>query len=344
MRRLIRVLLLLVLAAAVLGAAAFGIARAVTRGPVMVPAAEGSAERGAYVFAAGGCGECHTATEPGAPALAGGRRLDTPFGTFYSPNITPDPVHGIGAWSDEDFLRAMRQGVAPDGSDYYPAFPYPSFTGMTDQDMLDLKAYLFAQPPAAVANRPHELAFPFSLRPLVTAWKLLYLDQGPLAPDPGVAEFAPDPGAAEVLNRGAYLVRAQTHCGECHTPRDALGGPDDAMFLAGSADGAEGQATPNITPDDETGIGGWSESDLAFLLQSGMTPGGDFVGGTMAAVVQHSTSKLTPEDRAAIAAYVLSRPPVRHEVPGAKSGRGGDGGGDDEDYGGGDDDEDFEDY
>ena len=147
--------------------------------------------------------------------LAGGAALLTPFGTFYGPNITPDPDHGIARWSDADFIRAMREGTAPDGRHYYPAFPYTSFTLMTDEDLLALKAYIFTLPPAAVPSRPHDLSFPFGFRGLMWTWKLLYLAPGP---------FVPDPARDADWNRGAYLVEGVGHCGECHTPRGFLGG------------------------------------------------------------------------------------------------------------------------
>ena len=305
MRRAYRIVTgLLVLAAA--GAAAVLIAaRLATRAEIVVPEHAASAAYGEYLFAAAGCKGCHTDTADGAVMAAGGRALKTPFGTFYGPNITPHPEHGIGGWSDADFIRALRQGVAPDGSDYYPAFPYASFTGMTDTDMLDLKAYLDTLAPAAVANRPHDLPLPLKFRPALAVWKLLYLRPGPLAAEGG---------RTRDWLRGRYLVRALGHCGECHTPRDALGGPVADMFLAGTRSGPEGKPIPNITPHDGTGIGGWKPNDIAFLLEIGMVPDGDFVGAAMGEVVEESTTKLTAEDRAAIAEYLLSLPAVENAV------------------------------
>lgn len=285
-------------------AAAFGVARWLTRQDVAVPEHQPSVDRGAYLFAAAGCMGCHTEESPEARPLAGGRALETPFGTFYGPNITPDPDHGIGAWSDEDFLRALGQGVAPDGSDFYPVFPYTSFTRMTPEDMLDLKAYLFAQEAVARPNTPHDVAFPFSIRQSLTFWKLLNFKPGP---QPAEADRDAD------WNRGRYLATALGHCGECHTPRDAMGAADAGMMLAGTLDGPGGDAIPNITPDPVTGIGGWSETDLAFFLQSGMLPNGDFAGGEMAEVIS-GTSKLTAEDRTAMARYLLSLPPIENQI------------------------------
>jgi len=270
------------------------------------PAAAGpSAERGAWVFAAAGCESCHT--RPDGSALAGGRALETPFGTFYAPNITPDPDYGIGRWEPEDLIRALRAGVAPDGNHYFPSFPYTAYTGMTESDMRDLYAFLRTVRPVARPNRPHELTFPFSWRFAVAGWKWLNFQPGP---------FEPDPARSEQWNRGAYLVEVLGHCGECHTPRDPLGGLDRSMHLAGSATGAEGEPAPNITPAPETGLGGWTKDDMIWLLQMGLLPDGDVVGGPMGEVVEHSTSKLSNADREAMAAYLLSLPPIEHRFGG----------------------------
>lgn len=305
-------LAIICLVGAAAAAAAFLGARWATRSAVEVPDHDASAERGAYLFAAAGCETCHTAEADDATPLAGGRALDTPFGVFYTPNITPDADHGIGGWSDADFLRAMRQGVSPDGDDYYPAFPYPSFTRMSDGDILDLKAYLFTLPAAATPNRAHEVGFPFNMRPLLTFWKLLFLNQGPEPSDPTLDE----PQA-----RGAYLVRALGHCGECHTPRNAMGAPVADMQLAGTVDGPDGRPVPNITPDEATGIGRWSADDIVFLLRSGMMPDGDFVGSGMGDVVANGTSHLTGDDLQAIAAYLRAVPAVANQVGPAESAR-----------------------
>ncbi|MBI5442292.1 MAG: c-type cytochrome [Deltaproteobacteria bacterium] len=262
--------------------------------------------RGQYVFQAAGCLGCHTDVEHKGTPLAGGRALKTPFGTFYGPNITPDPQHGLGRWSEEDFRRALRKGVSPQGSNYFPAFPYPAFTGMTDADVGDLWAYLRSLAPVAAQNRKHDLKFPYSWRPVVRFWKILYFRSGPLEPDPGLNPR---------LNRGRYIVRAVSHCGECHTPRNSLGGFEKGMFLAGNPVGPGGEVVPNITPDKKTGIGKWSEGDLVDVLKTGMMPDGDFAGGAMGEVVKNSTSRLTDADRLAVAAFVRSVPPVEHVLP-----------------------------
>ena len=272
---------------------------------------EAAVVRGKYVFDAAGCAGCHTDTKNKGRLLAGGRALKTRFGVFYSPNITPHAEHGIGAWSDEDFLRALRHGVAPDGSHYFPVFPYTSYTGIADADLGDLKAYIFSLPAVARPNQPHEAGPPFGWRFLVPFWKWLNFTPGP---------FAPDPGRDEAWNRGAYLVEALGHCGECHTPRDTLGAAIPDMKLAGAPSGPEGGVVPNITPDEKTGIGGWSASDLISLFKMGMKPDFDFVGGAMGEVVANSTSRLGDTDLAAVIAYLRSLVPIRHEIRPKKEG------------------------
>ena len=266
--------------------------------------AAGDAARGEYVLAMGGCVACHTDEKNGGAFLAGGRALPTPFGTFYSSNITSDTKTGIGGWTTGEFVRAMREGLSPDGQHYYPAFPYPSYAKMTEQDLVDLKAYLDTVEPVEGAVRSHDLGFPFSIRQTLAVWKLLFLDDSP---------FEPDPTESESWNRGAYLVRGPGHCGECHSPRNLLGGPDLERYLAGNPVGAEGKATPNITPH-ETGIADWTAVDIAFSLESGLTPDYDSFGGGMGEVVNDGTSKLSSEDREAIADYLLSLPPVESAV------------------------------
>lgn len=283
------------------------VALSVVLGVATASAAEPSdlVARGKHVFEAAGCVECHTATKPDSPMLAGGRALKTPFGTFYTPNITPDPVHGIGRWSDEDFIRALRYGVSPSGASYFPVFPYTSYTAMRDEDMRALKAYIFSLPPVPQANHPHEIKFPFGWRPLMVLWKWLFFESGP---------FKPDPAHDATWNRGAYLANALGHCQECHTPRNFLGARETGMAFAGTAVGPEGGRVPNITPDPKTGIGGWTADDLDSLFTMGMLPSGDFVGDGMADVVTNSTSRLTADDRKALTDYLKSLPPIDHNV------------------------------
>ncbi len=262
--------------------------------------ATGDPERGQYVLHMGGCIACHTDASNGGAYLAGGRALKTEFGTFYSSNITPDTENGIGGWSTGAFVRALKEGLTPDGRHYYPSFPYPSYTKMTEQDLVDLKAYLDTVDPVAAAVRDHELGFPFNIRPVLAGWKLMFFDNSP---------FEPDPAPTESWNRGAYIVQGAAHCGECHTPRNELGGPDLSRYLAGNPVGSEGKSVPNITPHED-GIGSWSATDVAFSLESGLTPDYDSFGSGMGEVVKDGTSQLTKEDREAMAEYLLSIPAV----------------------------------
>jgi mono/diheme cytochrome c family protein len=264
---------------------------------------EDAVTHGEYLARAGGCFSCHTAA--GRPMLAGGRAIATPFGTFYSPNITPDPETGIGRWTDAQFLRALREGVRPDGSNYFPVFPYPSFTGITDGDALAIKAFLFSLSPVHQPNRPHDVPFPFSWRPLQTVWKLLFFTPGPF-------QAAPDRHPA--YNRGAYLVTALAHCGECHTPRNALGALERDRGLSGNESGPENQPVPNITPDPATGVGGWDKSDLIELLKTGAAPDGSEVKGAMHEAIEDGLKYLSSADLDAIAEYVLSQKAIVHKV------------------------------
>jgi mono/diheme cytochrome c family protein len=256
----------------------------------------GDPARGEYVLRLGGCITCHTDQKNGGKFLAGGRALDTPFGTFYASNITPDPETGIGGWSTGAFVQAMTEGVGPGGHPYFPAFPYPSYTHMTERDLVDLKAYLDAVEPVANAVPDHDVDFPFGFRPLIKGWQLLFFEDG---------TFAPDPNRSEAWNRGAYIVNGPGHCGECHTPRNALGGRQADRFLAGTRDGPDGKPVPNITPHED-GIGGWAEGDLVFAFQTSILPDGDVFGGAMAEVVEDGLSHLSREDLDAIAEYLLS--------------------------------------
>lgn len=256
-------------------------------------------KRGEYVFKAAGCVGCHTREKPKGTFLAGGRRMETPFGSFYTPNITPDPAHGIGTWTFEEFVTAMREGERRDGSVYYPAFPYSSYTGMRDKDLSDLWAYLRSVPPVAEASLPHDMSFPFNIRFSVRFWRLLYFESG---------RVEADKQRSEEWNRGAYLVRALGHCGECHTPRNLIGGLDKDRELSGNKNAPDGKRVSNITPHPKKGIGDWSEQDIVALLEDGSLPDGDFVGGSMVEVVENSTSQLSKADLRAIALYLKALP------------------------------------
>lgn len=269
------------------------------------PAESSLVARGQYLVEAAGCTACHTDVKGHGAPFAGGRALKTAFGTFYPPNLTPDRKTGIGSWSDAEFLRALKQGIAPDGSYYYPAFPFTSFSHMSDADALAIKAYLFSLKPVDRPNHPQEVKFPFSIRPLLFFWRLLYFHPAP---------FRPDPAHSAAWNRGAYLVTALSHCGECHTPRNFLGGSESSLYLAGTEDGPDGEIVPNITPDSATGIGDWSESDIVTLLKTGMKPDFDNVQGAMAETIRDGLGQLRESDLEAIATYIHTLPPIRHKV------------------------------
>ncbi|MFT5538594.1 MAG: mono/diheme cytochrome c family protein [Alphaproteobacteria bacterium] len=259
--------------------------------------------RGAVLFATGGCANCHTDTKNKGPDLAGGGPIKTPFGTFYAPNISSHPEFGIGKWTDKDFIRALRDGIAPDGSHYYPAFPYTSFTNMTDDDMRAIHAHIMSLPPVAVKSRPHDLGFPFNIRFGMIFWKLLFLEKGPLISD--------STRSAE-WNRGRYLANAVAHCAECHTPRNFMGGLDHSRWMAGNAkgEGPEGEAVPNITQHPTSGIGKWKLEEIAQSLEDGTLPDGDSFGSLMADVVESGTAMLSDADRRAIAVYIKSLKPL----------------------------------
>lgn len=259
-------------------------------------AAQGDAKRGEYVAKAGGCLGCHTEVREGAVPYAGGRALETPFGVFYGPNITPHPQAGIGSWSEVDFIRAMRKGRRPDGAHYYPAFPYTSFTRIVDADLRDLWTYLRSLPPQARASRAHEVRFLYRWRFLVGIWKWLFFDSGP---------FVAQADRPARINRGAYLVQALGHCGECHTPRNWLGATNTDRYLAGAR--TETGRIPNLTPAK---LKKWNDSELKDYLTIGITPDGDVAGGGMDEVIRNTTSQLTAQDLDALVAYLRALPPL----------------------------------
>lgn len=264
-----------------------------------VPADPKAVERGHYIFDAAGCGSCHGGDSPGG-APSGGLGLDTPFGRYNVPNITPDPGHGIGAWAETDFRAALRHGTGRNGAYLFPVFPYTSFTGMTDADIGDLYAYIMSLPPVPTANKPHEAPPPFGWRFTLAFWRALFFSEGPIRPDPAHdADW----------NRGNYLVHAIAHCEECHSPRNILGAVRHEKAFSGNIGGPDGQNAPNITSDKETGIGDWSVTDIEQLLKTGLTPESDQVGSGMKAVVR-GTSKLTDADRHAIAVYLKTVPAI----------------------------------
>src|SRR5467141_2225410 len=253
---------------------------------------------GLTTFNAGGCSSCHPV--PGHPdrlRLGGGVAIPSPFGTFYAPNISPDPVDGIGRWTEAEFVNAVTKGISPTGFHYFPAFPYTSYQHARVEDVRDLFAYLKTLPVVSGKVRDHDVPFPFNVRRNIGIWKLLFMDGKP---------FTPDAARSRQWNRGAYLVNSLGHCEECHSPRNFLGGIVAAQRFAGGPN-PEGEGwVPNIT---QKGLGEWSAKDIAYFLETGQTPDGDTAGGAMVRVIKN-TSQLTPEDRAAIAEYVKSLPPV----------------------------------
>ena len=253
---------------------------------------------GTTIFNAGGCSACHaTPGQPDLARLGGGLAIPTPFGTFYAPNISPDPVDGIGRWSEADFVTAVMTGVSPSGAHYFPAFPYPSYTHATVHDVRDLFVYLKTLPPVSGKVRDHDVPFPFNIRRNVGIWKLMFMD---------TRLFATDQSRPAQWNRGAYLVNTFGHCAECHSPRNLLGGIVSSQRFAGGPN-AEGEGwVPNIT---QKGIDDWSQKDIAYFLETGMTPDNDTAGGAMVRVIRN-TSQLPPQDRDAIADYIKSLPPV----------------------------------
>jgi len=261
--------------------------------------------RGFYLFHAGACDSCHTDHPNHGAFLAGGRRMDTEFGAFHVPNITPDVETGIGAWSAEDFRRAMIAGETPDGSHYYPVFPYRWYTGMTAQDVAAMWAYLQAVPPVHNRVQPHELPFPFNLRFLLLGWKLVNFDQGATVSDP---ERSP------AWNRGAYLVNHLGHCGACHTPKLFGALFLSWKYLAGSEAIPGPYPAPNLTPEVPTGLGRWSEADFVRALHRAITPEGEPIRGPMAEYVASGSSHLTAEDLAAMATYLRSIEPEEGPV------------------------------
>jgi mono/diheme cytochrome c family protein len=253
---------------------------------------------GQTIFNAGGCSACHAV--PGQPdrlKLGGGLALNSPFGTFYVPNISPDPADGIGGWNEAQFVNAVTRGVSPQGTHYFPAFPYTTYAHARISDIRDLYAYLKTLAPVPGRVRDHDLPFPFNIRRNIGIWKLLFMDDRP---------FAPDASRSAQWNRGSYLVNSLGHCAECHSPRNFLGGIVAAQRFAGGPDPDGKGFVPNIT---RKGLGDWSEKDIAYLLESGQTPDGDSIGGSMAAVIRN-TSQLSAPDREAIATYIKSLPPV----------------------------------
>ena len=281
------------------GAAVFWwITRPVMASAEVLAGLEPDVAAGQQVYYAGGCSSCHAVPEAEGEAklmLAGGRAFPSPYGTFYAPNISPDPVQGIGGWTALDLYNAMHNGTSPEGAHYFPAFPYASYIKVAAQDIVSLHAYLQTLPASDTASRPHELRFPFNIRRSLGGWKFLFLRDDWNIPD----------SLTEAETRGRYLVEALGHCGECHTPRGPLGGLQLDRWMGGAPNPVGKGNIPNITPGKLT----WSEGDIVEYLSSGFTPEFDTAGGHMVNVIEN-IARLPESDRAAIAAYLKRLTPI----------------------------------
>jgi mono/diheme cytochrome c family protein len=253
-----------------------------------IPTGEEAIRQGEYLVFAGGCISCHENPDQEG-TLSGGLALESEFGTFYVPNITPDPQTGVGGWSGRDFLAALKHGRDPSGGFYYPAFPYLSYRGMSDADALAIAAYLNTLAPVSNASAEHDLPGWLS-RWMMLGWNLL---AGRLVPEPGSYD-------EPQVQRGAYLARALGHCGECHTPRNGLGMMNGTREFAGYT-----MLESEAEPIDGSALDEWTEEDFEFFLFLGIKPDGEFVGGEMESVIEHNTSRLTEADRAALAAFFV---------------------------------------
>lgn len=263
--------------------------------------------RGAYLTRAANCIVCHTPR--GALPYAGGRAMSTPFGTLYSPNITPDKETGIGRWTSDDFWRALHHGRGKDGRFLYPAFPYPSYTKMTRDDSDAMFAYLQSIPGVKQPNAEHQLRFPYNQRWLLAGWRAFYFSPG---------EYQVNPQQTANWNRGAYLVQGPGHCMACHSARNSLGANVDGDQLGGGLIGSLGWYGPALTSDKMHGLGRWETDDLAAFLKTGNSPQGAALG-PMAEVVSKSLQYLNDDDVQAMAVYLKSLPPAappdEHNAP-----------------------------
>lgn len=268
-----------------------------------LPAYRPDVGNGSAIFNAGGCSSCHAVpNQPDRARLGGGLAIPSPFGTFYAPNISPDPNDGIGRWSEGDFVTAVMKGTSPDDTHFFPAFPYTSYQHAKIEDVRDLFAFIKTLPPVAGKARAHDVPFPFNIRRNIGVWKFLFMDGKP---------FTPDPSRSAQWNRGAYLVNSFGHCAECHSPRNFLGGIIGAQRFAGGPN-PEGEGwVPNIT---QKNLGDWSAKDFAYFLKTGELPEGDSASGLMARVIKN-TSQLSDDDRTAMADYLKSLPPVEGPKP-----------------------------
>jgi mono/diheme cytochrome c family protein len=302
-------IVVVIVAIAVLGAIALAVLNRTDHAAGAAPAIAGApptadvVARGAYLAKAADCVACHTAADS-AKAFAGGVAFKLPFGTIYSSNITPDTKDGIGAYSDDEFVRAVREGVRRDGRHLYPAFPYTSYTQLSRSDVLAIKAYLFTLPAISQPNRRNDLAFPFNQRWAMAFWNAAFFKS---------QRFAADASKSAQWNSGAYLATALGHCGECHTPRNLGYGMESGRALAGEE--LQGWRAYNITSDTKHGIGSWSDSDIVAYLTSGHAPQHASASGPMGEAVAHSLQFLHADDAAALVAYLRTVPAQQGKNP-----------------------------
>ncbi|WP_246660505.1 cytochrome c [Nitratireductor sp. XY-223] len=258
---------------------------------------DGNASRGAYLARMSGCIACHTNSDQGGAPLAGGLALKTDFGTFYSPNLTTNKQYGIGSWTVGEFATAVRKGISPSGKPYYPAFPYPFYSKLSDQDIADLWAAFQTVPPIDQPSAPQDMSFPYNFRAGLKLWRAIFLDTDP---------FEPVEGKSEAWNRGKFIVEGPAHCGACHTPRNFAGARQAELELHGADGLPDGGEAPPIT-SAELARNGWTVNNLKYALRTGILPDGDAFGGAMGEVVRDGTSFLSDEDLTAIATYLLER-------------------------------------
>ena len=291
-------LILFLVALAIAGAAGLFITAPKRLNADALAGFEPDVKAGEMVFLAAGCASCHSAPQATGDArflLTGGRAFPSDFGTFYAPNISPDPSEGIGKWSALDLANAMRFGTSPRGQHYFPVFPYGTYSRASLQDIVSLYAYMQTLPPDLTANKPHEVGFPFSIRTSLGGWKMLFFS------DDWALKDAPTP----TLERGRYLVEALGHCTECHTARNALGGLKTSAWLGGAPNPTGKGTIPNITPAKLD----WSDADLVNYFKTGFTPDFDTAGGLMVEVIEN-LSGLPDSDLQAIVAYLRAIPAV----------------------------------
>jgi mono/diheme cytochrome c family protein len=284
--------------------AVFALAAATLLSPLEA-AATTEVERGEYLTRAGDCIGCHTA--PGGVPLAGGLRVDTPFGYMLSPNITPDVETGIGQYTSDEFYRALHAGIKRNGEDMYPTMPYDFYTKVTRADVDAIYAYLRSVPPVRNNVKVNHLAFPFDLRFTMAGWRELYFREG---------AFGADPAGSAQWNRGAYLVEGLGHCSDCHSPRNLMGAIEKSRDLTGAV--VDGWFAQNLTSDIATGLGAWSVDDIATYLKTGAIKGKTTTLGPMAVVIQNSLKYMTDDDLKAMAVYLKAIPPdsrLRRGVP-----------------------------